>query len=129
MTQDHSLANLAPDSSLEPRLRALLAELPASQAAVLEDLWRERERLTSLAEQHRLVLQTSTDAILIAGVGGLVEYANEAASQLFSAKRTLRGVRIEDLVSHAEHDALKEHVRHALMGDAVRGQFCVLRPR
>lgn len=125
--QDHSLAGLAPDSTLEPRLRALLAELPPAQAAVLEELWRERERMVSLAEQHRLVLQSVNDAILVTGVGGVVEYANDAAHQLFNAKRTLRDLRLYDLFPGEDHDQARAHVLRALAGDAVRAQLTVTR--
>jgi PAS domain S-box-containing protein len=126
--QDPSLAGLAPDASLEPRLRALLAELPPAQAAVLEELWRERERLVALAEHHRLVLQSATDAILVTSVGGVVEYANDASSVLFSTRRTLRGARLHELVASEEQEQLRSYVQRALSGDAVRAQFSITRP-
>lgn len=124
---DHSLAGLAPDTTLEPRLRALLSELPPAQAAVMEELWRERERLVSLAEQHRLVLQSVTDAILVTGVGGLVEYANDAAHQLFNAKRILRDLRLAEIVATEDREQLRTHLQRALAGDAVRAQVNVVR--
>ncbi|HRN53729.1 MAG TPA: PAS domain S-box protein [Gemmatimonadaceae bacterium] len=125
---DHPLAGLAPDASLEPRLRALLHELPPAQAVVLEDLWRERERLVALAEQHRLVLQAATDAILVASIGGVVEYANEAAHQLFAGRKSLRDVRLPELVALAEQDQLRAYVERAVSGDAVRAECSVVRP-
>ncbi len=124
---DHSPVGLAHDNKLEPRLRALLSELPPAQAAVLEELWRERERLVSLAEQHRLVLQSVTDAILVTGVGSVVEYANDAAHQLFNVKRTLRNLRLADLFTGDDQDQARAHVQRALAGDAVRAQLAVTR--
>lgn len=125
---DHPLAGLAPDASLEPRLRGLLHELPPAQAAVLEELWRERERLAALAEQHRLVLQATTDAILVTSIGGVVEYANEAAHQLFAGRRTLRDARLHELVARSEQERLREYVERAGSGDAVRAECSVVRP-
>jgi PAS domain S-box-containing protein len=126
--QDRSLAGLAPDRSLEPRLRALLTELPPAQAAVLEELWRERERMVALAEQHRLVLQAATDAILVTTIGGVVEYANDAAYQLFAARRVLRDVRLPELVSLDEQELMRGYLQRAASGDAVRAEFSVTRP-
>ncbi len=126
--QDHSLAGLAPDASLEPRLRALLAELPPAQAAVLEELWRERERLVALAEQHRLVLQASTDAILVTTIGGVVEYANDAAYQLFATRRVLRDAKLAELVAAEDHEQMRGYLQRAASGDAVRAEFSVTRP-
>lgn len=125
---DHPLAGLAPDASLEPRLRALLHELPPAQAAVLEELWRERERLVALAEQHRLVLQAATDAILVTTIGGVIEYANEAAHLLFAGRKSLRDVRLPELVARAEQDQLRAYVERAGSGDAVRAECSVVRP-
>ncbi|MBX3133948.1 MAG: PAS domain S-box protein [Gemmatimonadaceae bacterium] len=125
--QDPSLAGLAPDASLEPRLRALLAELPPPQAAVLEELWRERERLLALAEHHRLVLQSATDAILVTSVGGVVEYANDASTLLFSTRKSLRGARLHELVASEEQELMRGYVQRALAGDAVRAQLSITR--
>lgn len=124
---NHTLVGLALDTTLEPRLRALLSELPPPQAAVLDELWRERERLISLAEQHRIVLQSVTDAILVTGVGGVVEYANDAAHQLFNVQRRLRDLRLYDLFQGDHHDQARAHVQRALAGDAVRAQLEVIR--
>jgi PAS domain S-box-containing protein len=125
--KDHTLGGFTPDKMLEPRLRALLAELPRAQAALLEEIWRERERLVSLAEQHRLVLQSVTDAVLVTSVGGVVEYANDAAHQLFNDKRTLRDLRLADLFTDDDHDFARAHVQRAIAGDAVRAQLNVTR--
>jgi PAS domain S-box-containing protein len=125
---DHPLSGLVPDASLEPRLRALLHELPPAQAAVLEELWRERERLVALAEQHRLVLQASTDAILVTSIGGVVEYANEAAQLLFAHRRSLRDQRLAELVAREEQEQLKAYLERAASGDAVRAECSVARP-
>lgn len=125
---DSLLAGLVPDASLEPRLRALLHELPPAQAAVLEELWRERERLVALAEQHRLVLQATTDAILVTGIGGVVEYANEAAQLLFAHRRSLRDQRLHELVAREEQEQLRAYLERAASGDAVRAECSVARP-
>lgn len=125
--QDPSLAGLAPDETLEPRLRALLSELPPRQARVLEELWRERERLGALAERHRLVLQSASDAILVTSLGGVIEYSNEAAAILFAPLRALAGQRVVDLVSKEEQGMMAEYVKRALAGDAVRAQMTVPR--
>lgn len=124
---DQSPTGLAPDSSLEPRLRALLSGLPPAQAAVLEEVWREREQLVALAEQHRIVLQAVTDAILVTGLGGVIEHANDAAHQLFTSKRKLRDLRLHELLVGDDKDQLRAHVQRALAGDAVRAQLGVTR--
>lgn len=128
MTQDPTLAGLAPDDTLEPRLRALLADLPGDQARVLEELWRERERLGALAERHRLVLQSASDAILVTSVGGVVEYANEAAEGLFAVAGELAGRRLSELVAKEEQEQMRGYVQRATGGDAVRAQLSVPRP-
>lgn len=125
--QEFHQAGLAPDETLEPRLRALLRELPPAQSALLEELWRERERLLALAEQHRLVMQSVTDGILVTTIGGVIEYANEAAQQLFSHRRTLRDQRLADLVAREEQEQLRAYVQRAAAGDAVRAQCTVVR--
>ena len=125
--QDPSLAGLAPDETLEPRLRALLAELAPEQARLLEEIWCERERLGALAARHRLVLQSASDAILVTSIGGVVEYSNEAAAILFAPTSTLTGQRVASLVSREEQGVMAEYVKRALAGDAVRAQLTVSR--
>lgn len=126
--QEHHPTGIVPDATLEPRLRALLRELPPAQSAVLEELWRERERLLGLAEQHRLVMQSVTDGILVTTIGGVIEYANEAAHQLFANRRVLRDLRLPELVAREEQQLLREYVQRAAEGDAVRAQCTVVRP-
>ncbi len=124
---DPTLAGLAPDDTLELRLRALLADLPPDQAAVLGDLWRDHERLSALAERHRLVLQSASDTILVTSIGGVVEYANEAAGVLFGPQVALRGSRLHELVGGDERESVRPFVQRALQGDAVRAQLSIMR--
>ena len=95
---------------------------------MVEDLWRDHERLNALAERHRLVLQSASDAIFVTSIGGTVEYANDAAGILFSAHGTIRGAHLHTLVSADEQDTMRSFVQRALAGDAVRAQFSVPRP-
>jgi PAS domain S-box-containing protein len=125
--KDHTLAGLAPDVTLEPRVRALIADLPADQARVLEDLWRDREQLVALAERARLVLQSASDAILVTSLAGVVESANEAAGILFGKTAPMRGTKFVDLVAREEQGMLREYLQRALGGDLVRTQLSVPR--
>jgi PAS domain S-box-containing protein len=125
--KDLSLAGLAPDDTLEPRFRALFADLPAEQARVLEDLWRDREQLAALAARARLVLQSASDAILVTSLAGVVESANEAAGILFARSAPLRGAKFVDLVAREEQGMLREYLQRALGGDSVRTQLSIPR--
>lgn len=124
---DPTLAGLAPDDALEPRLGALLATLPPEQAAVFEGLWRERERLGALAERHRLVLQSASDTILVTTRKGSVEYANEAATVLFGRPAALAGVFLHELTAPEEREEMLAHITRAAEGAAVRFDTRVVR--
>jgi PAS domain S-box-containing protein len=125
--KDITFAGPVPDHTLESRFRALLVDLPADQAQVLEELWRDRERFIALAERSRLVLQSASDAILVTSLSGIVENANEAAGSLF-AKASVRGAKLIELIAREEQGMMREFFRRALNGEAVRAQLRIPRP-
>jgi PAS domain S-box-containing protein len=78
------------------RLFSLLAAShPDGGCVITFDDVTETERL---AEQHRKVLDTVSDAIIITGLDGRINFANPAAHQLF-ARSNLVGALAMDLVS------------------------------
>jgi PAS domain-containing protein len=80
------------------RLFSLLAAShPDGGCVITFDDVTETERL---AEQHRKVLETVSDAIIITGLDGRITFANPAAHQLF-ARSNLVGAPALDLVSDA----------------------------
>jgi PAS domain S-box-containing protein len=68
-----------------------------------------------LAEQHRRVLETVSDAIIITSLEGQVTFANAAAHTLFK-RATLVGESIETLTAPGSLEEVRKHERAALDG-------------
>ncbi|MFI5231049.1 MAG: PAS domain S-box protein [Gemmatimonadales bacterium] len=97
---------------------------PAGGAVVTVD---DVTSFHALAERHRLVVESTTDAILITARNGVIEFANDAAASLLAPQGGLTGVA---LAAFLPPDMLKEfdgHVARALSGDAMRFNGAVLR--
>lgn len=97
---------------------------PAGGAVVTVD---DVTSFHALAERHRLVVESTTDAILITARNGTIEFANAAAAALLAPPGDLAGV---PLAAFLPPDLLKEfegHVSRALLGEAMRFNGAVLR--
>jgi PAS domain S-box-containing protein len=82
----------------------------------------------ALAERHRLVVETTHDALLITSRDGRVVYANPAALALFGRGDALVGAEAPSLVADAERDALVARVRGARLREPMHYEFTTVRP-
>jgi PAS domain S-box-containing protein len=82
----------------------------------------------SLAERYRLVVESTTDAIVITDAAGTIAFANDAASVLFSRDVAGSGARLSALMSEASRDAVEAAALDALAGRASRVDAEVVRP-
>lgn len=80
-----------------------------------------------LAERHRLVVDHTTDAILITSAEGEVEFVNPAARQLFGSETVLEGGRIGGLVPASEATVWAEAFGRSRRGEAARLDGTVMR--
>jgi PAS domain S-box-containing protein len=102
------------------RLFSLLAAThPDGGCVITFDDVTETERL---AEQHRKVLHTVSDAIVITGLDGRITFANPAAHALFG-RVELVGVPLVEFVADAFLPALNEQ-EQAVRGGAARRYDC-----
>jgi PAS domain S-box-containing protein len=97
---------------------------PAGGAVVTVD---DVTVLHSLAERYRLVVESTTDAILITARNGEIEFANDAAVALFASPDALVGMRIAPLVPASMVKEFEGHIARALLGEAMRFNGAVLR--
>ncbi len=74
----------------------------------------------ALAERHRLVVEHTTDAILITTAEGVVEFANPAAVRLFGSDAPLAGLRLASLLPASEATVWAEAIARARRGVAGR---------
>ncbi len=81
----------------------------------------------ALAERHRLVVESTTDAILITARNGAIEFANEAATALLAPQGELPGVPLASFVPASMMKEFEGHMSKALLGDAMRFNGSVLR--
>jgi PAS domain S-box-containing protein len=81
----------------------------------------------SLAERYRLVVESTTDAILITARDGVIAFANDAAAGLLAPQAALAGMRLPLLVPAAMTKELEGHVARALLGEAMRFNGAVMR--
>jgi len=80
-----------------------------------------------LSERHRLVVDNTTDAILVTSAEGAVEFANPAAQRLFGAPATLEGSRIGELVPASEATQWAEAIGRSRRGEPSRLDGTLLR--
>ncbi len=81
----------------------------------------------ALAERYRLVVESTTDAILITSDVGKIEFANDAAIALFAQPVSLIGVPLASLVPAELEEELGGHISRALIGEAMRFNGSVIR--
>ena len=82
--------------------------------------------LHMLDAQHRLVVENTTDALLITSAEGVVEFANPAARRLFGSSTTLESARIGGLVPASEATVWAEAIGRSRRGEAARLDGSVL---
>ena len=83
----------------------------------------------SLAERHRLVVETTADAIVVNDRDGVISFANRAALALFGRGDTLVGMRSRDLVRGDDLPRLAEQAaRAASDAPAPRCEVAIRRP-
>jgi PAS domain S-box-containing protein len=81
----------------------------------------------ALTERYRLVVESTTDAIVITSPTGEIEFANEAADELFGPSRLLAGLQLTQLVPAELVDEVATQIRRALDGEAMRFTGAVMR--
>ena len=81
----------------------------------------------ALAERHRLVVESTADAILITARNGAVEFANDAARGLLAPPGDLIGVPLSSFVPPSLKPEFDGHVSRALLGEAMRFNGSVMR--
>ncbi len=98
-------------------LELVAAPHPAGGAVVSVD---DVTDFHALAERHRLVVDHTTDAILITSTEGEVEFGNPAARRLFGEESVLVGVRLAGLVPASEATVWAEAIGRCGRGEAAR---------
>jgi PAS domain S-box-containing protein len=81
----------------------------------------------ALSERYRLVVESTTDAILITSGDGIIEFANDAAMALFAQPAGLAGLRLDALLPADMTEEFTGHMSRALTGEAMRFNGEVLR--
>lgn len=82
----------------------------------------------SLAERYRLVVDSTTDAIVIADASGIATFANDASRTLFGREVGGVGLRLSVLVAPAMRDAVEDAVLRAIAGEPTHADAEVERP-
>lgn len=99
-------------------LEVLAAPHPGTGGAVVSV--NDMTELHLLAEQHRLVVDNATDAILITSTEGAVQFANPAAHRLFGSETEFEGARIAGLVPASEATVWAEAIGRSRRGESAR---------
>ncbi len=84
--------------------------------------------LHALAERHRRVVETSTDAIVITDLGRRIAFANPAAAELFAREGELIGTLVEDLLAPGQSEIVRDHEQMALAGRPQHYETVIVRP-
>jgi two-component system NtrC family sensor kinase len=82
----------------------------------------------ALAERHRLVVETSSDALLITSRAGRVVYANPAAVALFGRGEALVGARAIELMRADESARLNRRIAGRRLSEPLEYEFTAVRP-
>ncbi|HUF28106.1 MAG TPA: PAS domain S-box protein [Gemmatimonadaceae bacterium] len=82
----------------------------------------------ALAERHRLVLETASDAIVMTDLERRIVFANPAAEALFGRAASLAGLTLADLVFDEMAAAARDHVIRALAGEPQHWESVIVRP-
>lgn len=98
---------------------------PAGGAVVTLD---DVTQFHALTERYRLVVESTTDAIVITSPTGEIEFSNPAAAGLFGQLQPLSGLQLTRLVPSEMVEEVATQVRRALDGEAMRFTGAVMRP-
>lgn len=79
----------------------------------------------ALAERYRLVVESTTDAILIADASGAITFASDAAATLFGRDVANAGLRLAVLAPGASQASIEDAALRALGGEAVQLETAV----
>lgn len=82
----------------------------------------------ALAEQYRLVVETSRDAIVITDRDRAIVFANVAAHELLGRGADLIGFRSEEAAPEEHRDELREHEDRAFAGEPQSYESVIVRP-
>ena len=82
----------------------------------------------SLAERHRLVVETSRDAIVITDRARTIIFANPAAHDLLARGTDLIGLPVERTLPDDQQARVREHEDRALAGEPQNYEGSVVRP-
>jgi PAS domain S-box-containing protein len=82
----------------------------------------------SLSERYRLVVESTTDAIVITDATGSITFANSASLALFGRDVAAGGVRLSSVTTDGGRAVLHDASTRALAGEAVQVDGLVLRP-
>lgn len=74
----------------------------------------------SLSERYRLVVDSTTDSILITDSDGAISFANDAAAELFGRQVANVGLRLSTLAPEEFRGMIDDGTLRALAGDAFR---------
>ena len=81
----------------------------------------------ALQERHRLVVETTGDAIVITDLQRRIAFANPAAQGLFAREGTLAGTPVDDLLAPGQHERVLDYHRMALEGRPQRYETMIQR--
>jgi PAS domain S-box-containing protein len=81
-----------------------------------------------LAERHRLVVETASDAIVITTTDRRISMANPAAHTLFDRRVELVGMRVDELVANDSVELVSHSENSVFRGDQQRYECRILRP-
>jgi PAS domain S-box-containing protein len=81
----------------------------------------------ALAERHKLIVETATDAILIIDPDRRISYANPAAMELFGRRGTLSGASMRDLIVPEVTEDVESRETQTFEGVPQRFECTVLR--
>ena len=84
--------------------------------------------LHALAERHRLVVETSVDAIVITDRQRRIAFANPAAVELFAREGELTGVSVDDVLAPGQAERVRDHEQMAFAGRPQRYETVIERP-
>ncbi|MGV3710983.1 MAG: GAF domain-containing protein [Gemmatimonas sp.] len=84
--------------------------------------------LHTLTERHRLVIETSSDAIVITTPDRRIAMSNAAGHSLFQRGDELIGMRVSELVAHDSHEHVFTSESTVFDGRQLRYECRILRP-
>ncbi len=82
----------------------------------------------ALAERHRLVVETATDAIVMTDLQRRIVFANPAAIELFGRGGSMIGLPLAELVLGEMSAEVRERETRALVGEPQRWECTIARP-